>query len=584
MSDMSLESDSGEVEVKLPELKEYTRSLNESLDNVETTLQPLLEAPLNEISAKLDVIQRAKLQAMNAQIIVSLLAIYLRTRGKDPKTHDLQELIVRIKDYGQKIEDTVNPPKQTLKLDRAAAGRLIKHSTKNPEREIRRDEERMSEREYFRNGTEADRRNSLSRQPQSPRNEKYSRNERYRSRSKSPSKFVRRDYKDREDDRRSQRSRYDSIEDYPRVNDTSHILKIFRRRVGFAQLLRPRKIDNQSVHNPKFIHPPYFLKERHWVKHYSEIPDYLANNRSLTSLILLKAILLLPVNAKISAQPPVMENPRDVSPSISQSSTSVTVSSTNTSSAASSILPNAPFPQPAPRPTTNSPNLPSAIDLPGGINPHFSYEYFSELVQKRITTFTYLKRAHEGRIHWFNTVCLTKDDLATEYDNSRMKRRTGNFFILGASLALILDITNPHDYVRALTVMLQEFEYHTNEHSKQKMSKGTKDEDTSFQESGEYTYLYVPNIPFELDYFQTFYTLCDILVEIYHKLLVGTANMWAGQFAENVLKADGKFKKIISLVTKEIDSLARNAVKEELSSVDSIISKQDHDAAKKSTI
>jgi len=75
-----------------------------------------------------------------------------------------------------------------------------------------------------------------------------------------------------------------------------------------------------------------------------------------------------------------------------------------------------------------------------------------------------------------------------------------------------------------------------------------------------------------LDYFQTFYTLCDILVEVYNKLLGGTKNLWSGQFTESVLKIDGKFKKIIALVTKEIDSLARNAIKEELLSIDPMMS------------
>ncbi|RHZ76654.1 hypothetical protein Glove_194g22 [Diversispora epigaea] len=230
------------------------------------------------------------------------------------------------------------------------------------------------------------------------------------------------------------------------------------------------------------------------------------------------------------------------------------------------ILPTAPFPQPAPRTPSNENNGSTA-----------SYDYLYELVQKRITTFTYLKRAHEGKIHWFNTVCLSKEDLGMVFENSKMKKRSGNFFILGTSLAPILDITNPQDYVKALSVMLQEFEYHTNEHSKQKMkiffrkSKIVKDEDASFQESGEYTYLCVPNIPFDLDYFQAFYTLCDILVEVYNKLLAGTNNIMTTSFTESVLKVDGKFKKIIALVAKEIDTLSRNTIKDELRIIDPLI-------------
>ncbi|CAG8439630.1 6481_t:CDS:2 [Diversispora eburnea] len=214
------------------------------------------------------------------------------------------------------------------------------------------------------------------------------------------------------------------------------------------------------------------------------------------------------------------------------------------------ILPAAPFPQPAPRTSSNENNGSTA-----------SYDYLYELVQKRITTFTYLKRAHEGKIHWFNTVCLSKEDLGMVFENSKMKKRSGNFFILGASLAPILDITNPQDYVKALSVMLQEFEYHTNEHSKQKMkiffrkSKIVKDEDASFQESGEYTYLCVPNI----------------VIEVYNKLLAGTNNIMTTNFTESVLKVDGKFKKIIALIAKEIDTLSRNTIKDELRIIDPMI-------------
>ncbi|RIA81957.1 hypothetical protein C1645_836137 [Glomus cerebriforme] len=247
----------------------------------------------------------------------------------------------------------------------------------------------------------------------------------------------------------------------------------------------------------------------------------------------------------------------------------------NNGSGGTTILPVSPFPQPAPR-SPSSTSIPTEYSNTNTATAG-SYDFLYELVQKRITTFTYLKQAHEGRIHWFNTICLSKEDLGMVYENVRMKKRTGNFFILGASLAPILDITNPQDYVKSLNVMLQEFEYHTNEHAKQKMkmffrkSKIGKDEDTSFQESGEYTYLFVPNIPFDLDYFQTFYTLCDILVDVYNKLLAGTANMLTASFTESVIKVDGKFKKIIALVAKEIDTLARNTIKEELKSIDPML-------------
>ncbi|KAI7864328.1 hypothetical protein BDF14DRAFT_1835292 [Spinellus fusiger] len=200
------------------------------------------------------------------------------------------------------------------------------------------------------------------------------------------------------------------------------------------------------------------------------------------------------------------------------------------------------------------------------------YEYLSELVSKRTATIRYLCRAHEGSTHWFNTILLTKEDLGAMYPNNKMTRRTCNFYALGISLGTILEITHPWDYLKALSQLLSEFDYYTNDNSKQKMKnifrKARKDDDGS-GESSEYTHLTVPHVPFELDYLETFFSLCDIMIEAYERLLVGTESTVCTQsYLELVLKCDGKFKKIMSLITKELDALARNAIKDELKLID----------------
>jgi len=46
-----------------------------------------------------------------------------------------------------------------------------------------------------------------------------------------------------------------------------------------------------------------------------------------------------------------------------------------------------------------------------------------------------------------------------------------------------------------------------------------------------------------MDYFETFFTLIDIMAEAYYKLLVGTEGPICTQaYFELVLKCDGKFK------------------------------------------
>ncbi|RUP43741.1 hypothetical protein BC936DRAFT_136793 [Jimgerdemannia flammicorona] len=73
--------------------------------------------------------------------------------------------------------------------------------------------------------------------------------------------------------------------------------------------------------------------------------------------------------------------------------------------------------------------------------------------------------------------------------------------------------------------------------------KSRSKDDHAYVETGEYTHLVTTNVPFELDYIQTFFTLCDILCEVYHKLLMNTnGGVCTQPFCELVLKIDGRFK------------------------------------------
>ncbi|KAL9544894.1 hypothetical protein MBANPS3_007398 [Mucor bainieri] len=205
------------------------------------------------------------------------------------------------------------------------------------------------------------------------------------------------------------------------------------------------------------------------------------------------------------------------------------------------------------------------------------YEYLAELVSKRVATIKYIRKAHEGTTHWFNTILLTRDNLTSMYPNSKMIKRTNHFYALGLSLGAILDITNPVDYIKALSQIMTEFERHTSDDSKQKMKnifrKAKSKDESALDNTGDYGYLIIPHIPFEMDYFETFFTLIDIMAEAYYKLLVGTEGPICTQaYFELVLKCDGKFKKIVTMITKELDLLARNAIKDELKLIDPLCS------------
>ncbi|CAG8451346.1 2460_t:CDS:2 [Ambispora gerdemannii] len=177
---------SGSNQVDLPDLREYGETLDASIDKLAWTLTPLLETPLSETCAKLDLIERAKLHAMHAQMVSSLIAIYLRISGIDPSApHPIKEQMDRVIQYGAKIAHTLNPPKPTLRIDNTAAARFILRGVKNPERKNVDSESPKHDRYRY-----DDSKDSPRRRPRS------------RSRSRSP-----RRYRD-EDERRDRRNRY----------------------------------------------------------------------------------------------------------------------------------------------------------------------------------------------------------------------------------------------------------------------------------------------------------------------------------------------------------------------------------------
>ncbi|GAA5978408.1 hypothetical protein JCM10908_004342 [Rhodotorula pacifica] len=258
------------------------------------------------------------------------------------------------------------------------------------------------------------------------------------------------------------------------------------------------------------------------------------------------------------------------------------------------------------------------------------------LVNKRETSWTYLKNAADGRVYWFNTILLTDEDLRIAFPNEKMRNRSIRFTVLGMSLSSLLDISPAHDFLRGLLSLVQEFEAIPEERfggrhqqkslfkvgSRSRKGTGAISGSTSGSgvggvggdfgmalgaDGGDASMLFMPNIPFELDYFQVLITTCEILVEIYSKIGsylgpsassasstssftstglfpqpplaasggggLGARSPGVGALGlspaliDTVYKVDARLKKFISLLSKEIDTLARAAIKAELNSL-----------------
>ncbi|KAJ4400588.1 hypothetical protein N0V85_005729 [Neurospora sp. IMI 360204] len=92
-----------------------------------------------------------------------------------------------------------------------------------------------------------------------------------------------------------------------------------------------------------------------------------------------------------------------------------------------------------------------------------------ETANKRISTLDYLRKAHEGRIYWFNTILFDKPDLQKMpyFNSSKLGRRATNYLLLGLSLPTVLDLNcnNPTDFLRSLNHLLTEFDSFQQLHS-----------------------------------------------------------------------------------------------------------------------
>ncbi|POS70948.1 hypothetical protein DHEL01_v210661 [Diaporthe helianthi] len=277
------------------------------------------------------------------------------------------------------------------------------------------------------------------------------------------------------------------------------------------------------------------------------------------------------------------------------------------------------------------------------------HQHIHEMANKRISTLEYLRKAHEGRVYWFNTLLFDKPDLARMpyFDARRLARRATNYLLLGLSLPTVIDLNSntPIEFLRAFNVLLTEFDSFQQLHSdtgsapsslsraripqmfrratpssKVRRSSSANNEIlyevgdggltsinggsmtgqsasnraftvgnglggsasvVSFGQSEadllpgeEYVHLLTPSLPFDPDFFETFATLCDVLIDAYVRLLslLPTPRECNASVAELFTKADSRVRKIIVQgIVKEFEDTSRNGVKTEVANVGKIV-------------
>ncbi|KFY24386.1 hypothetical protein V493_05269 [Pseudogymnoascus sp. VKM F-4281 (FW-2241)] len=275
---------------------------------------------------------------------------------------------------------------------------------------------------------------------------------------------------------------------------------------------------------------------------------------------------------------------------------------------------------------SNTPAIPSLESI--------TYQHIQEAASKRISTLDYLRKAHEGRVYWFNTLLFNKPDLARMpyFDPKKLARRATNYLLLGVSLPTILDLnsSNAIDFLRSFNALLAEFESYQLAHppdgSSGSLSRGrlpqmfkraasstnskgrrtssaadiglpmSSETDLKSHPGGmsttgivaasfpasendllpgeEYTLLLTPSLPFEPDFYETFATLCDVLIDCYTRLmsLLATPKDCNTFIADLFSKADGRVRKIlVQGVVKEFEDSCRVGAKSEVASIGKVV-------------
>jgi hypothetical protein len=208
------------------------------------------------------------------------------------------------------------------------------------------------------------------------------------------------------------------------------------------------------------------------------------------------------------------------------------------------------------------------------------------------------------------------------FDQRKMARKATNHLLLGLSLPTIVDLysSTPLEFLRALNALLAEFDSFQQLHGDSSTSltrarlpsvfrrpggKSRRSTSASDASAGdefplpgggagvatpsvmtfaaaesdllpgeEYSYLLTPSLPFEPDFFETFATLCDVLIDTYARFLqlVPGARECTAPVAELFTKADAKVRRLlVQGVVKDFEEHSKSHVRSEMANIGKVV-------------
>lgn len=126
------------------DLVHLTGLLDDTIDGLEEALEPLLQGSLSDIAGKLPLLDKAQFYVLvtyaiesilfcmsteTNEILILICVAYLRLNGVNSREHPVFRELSRVKQYFEKIKAAeAAGTKQNVTLDKAAAGRFIKHA------------------------------------------------------------------------------------------------------------------------------------------------------------------------------------------------------------------------------------------------------------------------------------------------------------------------------------------------------------------------------------------------------------------------------------------------------------------------
>ncbi|KAK2629694.1 hypothetical protein QTJ16_000514 [Diplocarpon rosae] len=110
-------------------------ALDDEIDDLEESLEPLFKTALSESASKLPLLDKAKLYVLVTYAIESMLFSYLRLHGINARAHPVFKELTRVKQYFDKIKAVETPVERTMaagndKYDLAKAEQIAKENAK----------------------------------------------------------------------------------------------------------------------------------------------------------------------------------------------------------------------------------------------------------------------------------------------------------------------------------------------------------------------------------------------------------------------------------------------------------------------